>query len=488
MRTPGGFRVYVVKPRREKDGTRWQMVAKPPAGSRAKPKRRSAKTADRAEADARARAWEALLNGIIAPVGPHSTVVEVLDKHLATRETDGTNVSTVTTYRTAFNRVRPLLGDIGVAQFGGPSIAKVRDQLVAKGLDGKTVNVTISRVRTAWNWAKELGHITAPWPAVRAAKAVKTEKRPMRPREVGAFLRWAAGYLGGRWLPFFSCAVDTGARSGDVAAIDGRHVDRKRRRVWVRDKKRKTERWSGVTARTMALLPEVGPNEPLFSTPNGRVATNTILFAFRIGIEALGIPDGDRLDVHSLRRTNCKEADRAGVPQGLAMKQTGHESPDVHSGYRRDPDDDEDMGAVAEQIATRWTPYLDPSPNPSPEPAQVVSGQGDQWFRTDSQGPLESHTGQGTTHDTPDRPVARRRASSRRKATASVQGVTPLLDGKFRDPFAAEYGEIADKHFDAMWALLHDPVRQINMRASMADLARGRKKRNAKAKRARRTS
>lgn len=378
------FRVYVVAPRREKDGTKWQLLAKAPRASGARPKRKTSGTSDRAEAEEVARAWEADLNGHHAPVGADASVAAVLDKHLAAREGDGTAPGTLTTYRTAFKRVHDLLSLVRADQLDGPALARLRDALLARPLDGKTVNVTLSRVRSAWRWALELGHVKAPWPDVKAAPAKRTKKRPMRPTELAAFLRWAGSYAGGRWLPFFSLAADTGARSGDLLALNGRDVDRERRRVWVRGSKTDAPHWAGVTARTLALLPTVGADEPLFAGQRGRLKTNAPLVALRVGVKAIGIEDGDRLDVHSLRRTNVKEADRTGVSLGMAMRQTGHENPTVHLRYQRDHDDEEDMAAVADQIASRWTPHLDPAPDPLPVPTQEPAAPDSQWLVTNS--------------------------------------------------------------------------------------------------------
>lgn len=465
------FRVYVTKPRRKKDGRKWQLVAKPPAGSGAKRKRRSSKTTDRAEAEHRAREWERLLNGIAGPLSDAPTVIEILDRFLALVETDGaTPEGTVTTFRTAFKRVRPHLAGVRAEQLDGPAVARVRDALLVAGpsgkpLDGKTVNVTLSRVRTAWRWALELGHVRAPWPSVRSAKARRTAKRPLRPPEVAAFLRWVASYQGGRWLPFFALAVDTGARSGDVLALEGRHVDRERRRVWVRDRKLKTERWAGVTARTMALVPEVAPDVPLFVGQRGRVTPNTVLAVFRRGVAAIGIEDHERVDVHSLRRTNAKEADRNGVSMGMAMKQQGHRSVPRHMGYQHDPDDDEDMSAVAEQIASRWGPLTGPLTDPAPGGGQPETPQSSQWFVTSPLGPNKTHVREQVAPRTPDLTVARRGAPSRAVAPAAGEGAILV------DPHAATFQEISDmgERYRAALRSLASPWRLMSLLASLAD-------------------
>lgn len=465
------FRVYVVAPRRKKEGRKWQLLAKPPAGSGARRKRKSSRTSDRAEAEQRAREWERIINGVAGPLSTSPTVMEILDRFLGLIETDGkTPEGTVTTFRTAFKRVRPHLAGLRVEQLDGPAIARVRDALLVVGprgkpLDGKTVNVTLSRVRTAWRWALELGHVRTPWPAVRGAKAKRTKKRPLRPAEVAAFLGWVARYQGGRWLPFFALAADTGARSGDVLALEGRHVDRARRRVWVRDRKLGTERWAGVTARTMALVPEVAADAPLFVGQRGRVTCNTVLMVFRRGVAEIGIEDHLRVDVHSLRRTNAKEADRNGVSMGLAMKQQGHRSVPRHMGYQHDPDDDEDMSAVAEQIASRWAPLTEPLTDPGPAEPQPQEAQEPQWFVTS---PLESAPDQAreqVASRTPDRTVARRGEPSRGVATPAGEGAILV------DPHAATFQEISDmgERYRAALRSLASPWRLMSLLASLAD-------------------
>lgn len=468
------FRVYVIAPQRDRDGSHFQLVAKPPAGSGAKKKYKTSGTADRIEAEARAREWERILNGVHAPLPARATVGEVLAKHLAHREVDGTPESTVTTYRTAFKRVEPLVGDVEAELLDGPRLAKARDALAAR-LDGKTVNVTLSRVRAAWRWAIELGHVRAPWPAIRNAKAKRTKKRPMRPREVAAFLRWAETFRAGAksrpcWEGFFGMLADAGPRSGDACSRDGKHLDRESRRVWIYDAKLKTDRWSGLTERTVALLPEVGPDEPLFSGQRGRITPQQALEVFRKGVKAIGIVDHSRLDVHSLRRTNAKEADRTGVSQGLAAKQQGHVSMPTQFRYQFDPDDDEDMAAVADQIASRWTPHLNPPTDPPPIRRKSMAGHapsGSCWTAGDAAGRLVAgRTSIREARGTPQHAAVTGRAASCRVAPIAGGGTALLAD-----PLAAVYGRLADLGPDVRQALwgLQSPWRVVALARALAD-------------------
>lgn len=453
------YRVYVVAPRRKKEGRNWQLLAKPPAGSGAKRLRKTSKTQDKAEAEARAAAWEAILNGLAAPLASCATFGDLAAKHLAHRETDGTPEGTVTTYRTAFKRVAGLLGAVPLAEVDGPAVARARQALLARGLDGKTVNVTLSRCRSAWAWGVELGHVRAPWPAVRGAKARRTKKRPMRATEVRAFFRWLEGYQGGRWVPFFHVAAETGARSGDVCALNGRHVDRAHCRVWIRDRKKKgEERWSGVTKRTIAMLPKVGADEPVFTTQRGRPSTNAALYVFRMGVKALGIEDGERLDVHSLRRMNSKEADRAGVPEQLAAKQQGHGQPRLHMHYGADPDDDEDMNAVAEAIASRWSTGEDHD-----GPRQEATGR-DARVRGAAAACIGG-SGRRADSSRTTRPVAAPADRPSRSGTRSGTRSGVHL----RDPHAATYGRWAAEDPAAAWALANDAWRIVAWRQAMVD-------------------
>ena len=51
----------------------------------------------------------------------------------------------------------------------------------------------------------------------------------------------------------------------------------------------------------------------------------SVLGTVRRGIAALGIPDGERLDVHSMRRASAIDSHRAAVPVDVARRATGHE-------------------------------------------------------------------------------------------------------------------------------------------------------------------
>jgi hypothetical protein len=157
------YRVYVVAPRRKKEGRNWQLLAKPPAGSAAKRMRKTSKTTDHAEASARAAAWEALLNGLAAPLTACATFGDLAAKHLAHRETDGTpaepylseHVASILAYRAEEDAARLVLRD---AQVALDSARAVLGQEVAEVLADPPRVGCASRTS---DWRARLGPVSA---------------------------------------------------------------------------------------------------------------------------------------------------------------------------------------------------------------------------------------------------------------------------------------------------------------------------------------
>ena len=167
-------------------------------------------------------------------------------------------------------------------------------------------------------------------------------------------LGWAETYREGYWLPILSVLANTGARIGQVCGLDGRDVDRKGCRLFVRHAlKGRDPRWIAVDPDTMELLGEVGDEEPLFigSRTKQRCTRDSVRWVLYKGLEAVGVKDPERLDMHSFRRSFNVATHRAGVPDDVGRRQTGQTLP-VYQAYMVNAEGD-DLHAVVDQ-AKRW--------------------------------------------------------------------------------------------------------------------------------------
>lgn len=103
------------------------------------------------------------------------------------------------------------------------------------------------------------------------------------------------------------------------------------------------------------MIPPRQPNEWLFPRPaRGGGVTHPSRESIRAAIKkALKIPDAERLDTHSLRRAFCADAHRAGVPDDVTRRLTGHETQAMLMHYQRDAVGDDLRAAQAKVAAYR---------------------------------------------------------------------------------------------------------------------------------------
>ena len=90
----------------------------------------------------------------------------------------------------------------------------------------------------------------------------------------------------------------------------------------------------------------------------------------RRAIRELGIPDGERLDVHSFRRSFCADSHRAGNPDDVTRRLTGHETPEMLGHYMRQTVGDDLREAqrrvLAYRASVRAASQQPASPKPPP--------------------------------------------------------------------------------------------------------------------------
>lgn len=337
------WRVYVCAPPKSgKNGRNFLLSAQENGREW---KRRSARTADKSEAEQAAREWLAEILRTVAPLEADPTVGQVLERHmLMTAEDPDIEDSTRVTYRTAMRRLVPVLGDTRASQLDRPRVlAALQDLRAGRGtpsgkpLKGTTLRLTLRRARDAWAWAQERGWVTRPWPKLkqRDMKWGRTKKRPYTDSEVTAVLSWVAAERPA-WLGFFALMAATGMRSSEVCGLRGRDVLRAELEVRFSDAKSKESTGAPVPADVMALLPDVAQGEPVFSGPKGGRATPHAANEVKLAaVRALGLPDADQLDVHSFKRSWVDGLHRASVDLATAMRAARHKTAGVHIDYQR---------------------------------------------------------------------------------------------------------------------------------------------------------
>ena len=349
--TDGGWSVRVVAPRAGagERGLYLRARRRRPDGRREE-RRASAGTDDPEEAERLRAAFEVDLNEP-APVAPG--LLEVLEarEEVLRREAAPRRSSTADGYRTA----RLAFATVLPARYVPvrATLLRARDALAASGRWlPETVNTFVRRAAAAWRWALERELVTGDWPALKRLKPGPARRRPFAPHELAALLAWLRDYEGGKWLPLVSLVAATGRRVGAFCKAQGRDLDLAAGTLRVVDKGGKVV-LVPLPADVLALLPRGrAPETWLFPARYGgsHVEAGSVLGAVRRGIAALGIPDGERLDVHSMRRAFATDSHRAAVPVDVARRATGHETVAMYHHYQREAGGD-DVAEVYRAVA-----------------------------------------------------------------------------------------------------------------------------------------
>ena len=376
------WKVSLKKPR-AKDGANWLIRVRPPARSGAKEQVRSSGTTDRAAAEDQARELQAKLNADLegfdaAHANRDLTFEEVFRAHQAFREVDA---ETAPLTRDKYRSLARTLADnviwkMSASRVDRVAVVRARDQLVAKKLDATTVNLHVSRMKRAWNWAHERGLVPHAFPSLKRLKTKPTEMRPFTDEEVALVLEKLRTHRDGWWYPIFCLQADTGSRIGGVLKLRGRDVDYEGCKVTYRNK---TKPYSvPVPPETVARLPRVTGDQFLFpGKRSGKVMSSTYAGqVFREVMEASGIEDQELLASHSFRRRAVATTLRSNVPMPVSMKFTGHASMKVHMDYQRNAVGDDLREVSRVLLERRKNPSHDPSRDGWGAPPQPLAAPG----------------------------------------------------------------------------------------------------------------
>lgn len=330
-------------------------------GKRIKELGEGAKTTDLQVAEARAELWQAELQRLadeaIAPVRP--SCLTPIDLRLRGMPEDNSRVR----MEDARKRLVPHLEAVALDELDRARLRLVQDALRAEGRAATTVNTTIGALSAAWGWAFERDLVDRPFPRVKQLRRDPVNKRPYTDSEVVEVVAWV---LAARpWAhPIVATIADAGRRVGEIVAIQGRDVRRKALELHLRVKGNRIE-VVPISPEVMALIPETASDA--FVWPKGigagwrcaldarkHVTSGAVLRVVKIAVRAIGIPDPERLDVHSLRRAFVASCDRAGVPSDVGRRVTGHKTRAMWEHYQAGYAGDDLHEAVAAVRARRY--------------------------------------------------------------------------------------------------------------------------------------
>jgi integrase len=235
--------------------------------------------------------------------------------------------------RTAFDYERllakhilPALGSLTVDSLSHEDVERLH---VAMGKTPRRANYTIATVRALLNFAIKRGLRPA---ASNPARGVKMYRERARERflseaEIGAAAEAISQAEGeGKIGPFGAAglrlALFTGARSGEVTAIQWDHIDWQRRLVRLPDSKAnepRTIHLSDAALEVLKTVPRVGPFVIAGATP-GEPYKNLS----RAWIVARAYAGLDDVRLHDLRHSYASLAAGRGVPLQMIGKLLGH--------------------------------------------------------------------------------------------------------------------------------------------------------------------
>ncbi len=353
------WRVYVAAPRKRARERSWRLRVqrRDPGASWIDAYTETTETTDREQAQELARLHELALNGGSVENGA-MTLPLIMDARIDDMARDPTkSPESVTAFRYARDKLAEILGGIPAAELDRRALLRAQDKL--RGSIGpETVNTYLRRAAACWRWCEERGFVAGQWPRIRPLNKPPSKKRPYTPEEAKAILEWASTYEGGRWRGLLSLIHDTGRRVSEVCKIRERDLDRGGMTVRVTQKGKRTLVLP-VSLEVLLLLPErQDPAMWIFRRKKqartgggwGPARRDSVLGVIRRGIAALGIVDGERLDTHSLRRSFATDAHRAGLPDDITRRLTGHERPEMLAHYMREAVGD-DLRAAQQQVA-----------------------------------------------------------------------------------------------------------------------------------------
>jgi integrase len=255
------------------------------------------------------------------------TVAELADKWLADHVRPKLKPRTVFDYeRLVAQHIKPALGHLAVAHIGRDDIVQLH---VAMARIPRRANYTIATVRALLNFGIDLGYRP---PASNPARRVKMYRERLRERflsedEIGKAAdaigqAERAGKIGPHGAAGLRLALFTGARSGEVTAIEWKHIDWERRLIRLPDSKTNNPRTihlSDAAAEVLKTVPRIGKFVIAGASPDSPY--KNLSRAWIVARAYAGLQD---CRLHDLRHSYASLAAGRGVSLQMIGKLLGH--------------------------------------------------------------------------------------------------------------------------------------------------------------------
>lgn len=313
---------------------------------------------------ARAQAHEALLSFDNPADDPQEVkrkaravpvLSKVFEKWIKSREVEG--LASVSDDRSRYrNWIAPRLENRRVSEITLDDIQAIIDAAKAGGLAGSTVNSVRAILNGLLNQAVKDKHIPANplQPGLIAREPTKERESFLKPEDMPAFMQ-AVETEGGDWADFFTLALATGARRGNLLSMRWADIDLSAG-VWVipaDESKNKTIMRIALDADAVAILRNRQERElhkvwvfPSVRADGGHLNNPSKAWARILKRAGLPIGRADGLTIHDLRRTLASWMAIGGESLLTIGKVLGHKSPAATARYAHLIDESK-RGAVA---------------------------------------------------------------------------------------------------------------------------------------------
>jgi integrase len=223
-----------------------------------------------------------------------------------------------------------VIGDVRASDVTGESLEKWLNE---KGYAQSYRWALVTALRQAYNWG-----IRAKLVDTNPARAIRASK-PKRGQRQMPFESWdevdRVAVEAGRWAPFIILAVDTGARPGELRALEHRHVDAAQGIIYLPGTKTAgSRRVVHLTSRGIAAyqsIPRALRTPLVFHGNRDQKQLDWKWFHREVWQPAVKLAELEARPPYSMRHTFAYFSLRAGVPIADVAVEMGHENSAITS-------------------------------------------------------------------------------------------------------------------------------------------------------------